>query len=175
LPFWPTPTRCLCLLLIVLALTLGSCAPQPTLRQVPVPLRGEFMVLTLAETQRKYDCGMSQQKAIFRIGDVQLIPDRVQPGEEVNQIVHYIFCLPSDTVTLPGRIMRVVSFQGKELRRDVTNDFSFKPGVWAVGALVGVPKGAKSGMYTLDITVLYQDQSIKQSQVFHVEAPPRRR
>ena len=186
---------CLRILLITLSLALGSCAPapssapstqpvptpppppapEPVPRAVPTSLRGEFMILPPAQTQRQYACDSLQQKAMFRIDDMQVVPERIKAGEEVNQVVYYTFCSPSELVILQGRISLVVTFQGKEVFRDVTSNIDFKPGVWAVGAIIGIPKGAKSGAYTLDTTISYQDKNIGKRKIFYVDAPSGRR
>jgi len=182
--FCQTMQVCLRILLLTLSLALGSCAPspptpplapEPVPRAVPTPLRGEFMILTPAQTQRQSACDSLQQRTMFRIDDMHVVPERIKAGEEVNQVVYYTFCSPSELVILQGRISLVVTFRGKEVFRDVTSNIDFKPGVWAVGAIIGIPKGAKSGAYTLDTTISYQDKNIGKRKIFYVDAPSGRR
>jgi hypothetical protein len=64
----------------------------------------------------------------------------------------------------------VVSFEGKQLLRDVTEAYEFKPGMWAVGAFITIPPNAKSGAYALDVTMIYQHQVATQRKLFFVQA-----
>jgi hypothetical protein len=134
-----------------------------------MPLRGDFMMLTLKQTQRKYACSPSPQQGAFHLVDIQVIPERVKPGEEVNHIIQYALCSSSNSATMKGRITRIVYFQGKEVARDHTQDYEFKPGSWAFGRLLGVPKNAKNGAYAIHTTVSYQRQNEVRNSTFYVD------
>ncbi len=170
------------LLLLTCALALGSCAslksdssPDTSARPIPSPLRGEFMVLSPAHLQRQDTCDSLPPRERVRIDDMQVVPERIRAGEEVNQVVSYTFCEPSEAVTVPGRISRVVTFQGREVFRDATSQIDFKPGVWAIGAIIGIPKSAKSGTYTMSTAIAYQGKKVEKSKTFYVATSSGRR
>jgi hypothetical protein len=133
------------------------------------------MILPPEHMQRQYACDALQQREILRVDDVQVVPERIRAGEEVNQIVYYTFCPSAEPITVQGRMSRVVTFQGKEVFRDVTNHIEFKPGMWAIGVIIGIPKGAKGGTYTVHTAISYRDKNIEKRKTFSVDTAPGRR
>jgi hypothetical protein len=129
------------------------------------------MVLPPEAIQQKYRC-TDTRKTLLKLEEVQIIPESVKAGEKMNQIAVYAFCPSSATIKAYGRLVRMVSFEGKQLLRDETEEYEFKPGSWAVGAFITIPSAAKRGMYTLDVTMTYRNQVARQRKTFFVQASP---
>ncbi len=190
---WQTTALVLRVTLVAVLLVLSHCAhmpddpsaapsepvrlpePLPEPASIPMPLRGDFQILALPYVQRKYNCGTPQQGVLFRVEDVHVVPGEVMPGEEVNQVVSYLLCPSSETAVMRGRITRVITFQGREVFRKVTDNIEFKPGLWALGVFVGTPKKAKNGTYVLHTTIVSQDHHIAPSKTFQIKGRPGKR
>jgi hypothetical protein len=152
--------------LVVFSLTLSSCAVA---QDIIVSRRkaGEQMVHTPQKTQEKYGCAPYRQ-AMLQLEEVQVLPDVVTPGKEINQRIRYAFCPMTPSGILKGSITRVVLFKGKEVFRDSTN-YEFKPGTWTVDVFIGIPQEAGSGVYALDVALRYEKQLLKRSNSFIVK------
>jgi hypothetical protein len=129
--------------------------------------QGEKMVRTPEQTKEKYACA-PYSKTMFQLEEVEVLPGIVTPGKEINQRIRYAFCPLTPSGTLKGRIIRAVLFKGEELYHDTT-DYEFKPGTWTVDVFIGIPKEAVSGVYALNVTLRYADQTLKQSNSFVVK------
>jgi hypothetical protein len=65
-------------------------------------------------------------------------------------------------------------FAGKEVFRD-TGNYEFKPGSWAVGAIIHLPKQAKSGEYILHAAISYHNRNETRSTPFYIDASSQKR
>jgi len=126
------------------------------------------MVRTLEQTKEKYACA-SYRKTMLQLEDVQILPAMTIPGKEINQRIRYALCPFTPSSTLKGSITRTVLFKGKQLFRDTT-DYDLKPGTWTIDVFIGIPKEAVSGMYTLDVALRYENQTLKTSNSFIVKS-----
>jgi hypothetical protein len=129
--------------------------------------QGDKMVRTPEETQEKYVC-VPSRKRMLKLEEVQVLPDVVTPGKEINQRIQYAFCsfLPSET--LKGSITRTVLFKGNEVFRDTTA-YEFKPGTWTIDVFIGIPKEAKNGVYSLNLALQYGKETLKERNSFTVK------
>ena len=157
---WPLARVFLSILLYILLLTLSSC--------VTTHKPGERMVRTPEETKGKSTC-TPYSKTMLQLEDVQVSPDIVTPGKEINQRIRYAFCSLTPSSTLKGSITRIVLFEGKQMFRDTTN-YEFKPGTWTVDVFIGIPQEAVSGVYALDVALRYDNQTLKKSNSFIVKS-----
>jgi hypothetical protein len=129
--------------------------------------QGEKMVLKPEQTQVKYACPLHRQMRLH-LEEVQVLPEVVTPGTEINQRIRYALCSTPPAGSLTGSITRTVRFQGAEMFRDST-DYAFKPGTWVVDVFIGIPKVAGSGVYTLETTLRYGSQMLRKSDAFMVK------
>jgi hypothetical protein len=152
---------------LVIALTVMGCSTTTHVKQMSQTViasmrkSGEKMVRTPEKTQEQYSC-VPYGRRVFQLEEVQVLPDTVASGREVNQRIRYAFCPATPSETLRGRIIRTVLFKGVEMFRDVA-DHEFKPGTWTVDVFIGIPKEAQSGTYALDVVVKYSKQTIKET------------
>jgi hypothetical protein len=165
--------------LVVFGLTLGGCASMETIKPVDtlkgisqrfrasLRKQGEKKVLTPEQTQAKYACPSSRETRLY-LEEVQILPEVVSPGKELNQRIRYALCRATASGTLKGSITRAVSFNGEEMFRDVTN-YEFKAGTWIVDVFIGIPQEAVSGAYSLDTALKYSGQTLRESDVFIVK------
>jgi hypothetical protein len=159
----------LCRVLIVLSLTLTGCAAMEQIKpndNMKAVSPGEKMIRTPEKTQEKYACA-SYRKAVLHLEDVQVLPEVVTPGKEINHRMRYVLCPFTPSGLLQGRITRTVLFKGKQLFRDTTN-YTLKPGTWMVDVLIGIPPEAESGVYALDVTLRYDKHTLRESRSFIV-------
>ena len=126
------------------------------------------MVRTPEQTREKYACAL-HHKTMLQLEKVEVLPEAVTPGKEINQRIRYALCPLTPSGTLKGSITRTVLFKGKVVFRDAT-DYEFKPGTWTVDVCIGIPKEVASGMYALDLTVRYKNQTLKESNSFVVQS-----
>ena len=130
---------------------------------------GDKMVRSPEKTKEKYACAPYNKRRL-QLEEVQLFPDRVMPGTEINQRIQYAFCPLTPSEILKGSITRTVLFKGNQVFRDTTA-YEFKPGTWTVDVFIGIPKEAGSGVYALNIALQYGNETLKESNSFIVKGP----
>ena len=165
------------ILLVAASLMLSSCAvveqPMDSIRTVSQNIiastrkQGDKMVRTPEKTKEKYAC-VPYNKRMLKLEEVQVLPDVVTPGKEINQRIQYAFCPFVPSEILKGSITRAVLFKGNEIFRDTTV-YEFKPGTWTVDVFIGIPKEAQSGVYALNIALQYGNETLKESNSFIVK------
>jgi len=152
------------------AVALAGCATMQDLRQnIVKSLRspGETMVVNPEETALFHQCPDGRQD-IPALLETEVIPDRVNPGEEINYRIRYVLCLADQSAVLKGEIIRTFSYKDKTVFRDTTK-YDFKPGIWTVDAFVLVPVNAAPGSYTVNTTLIYRSGSTGKSNIFQVK------
>jgi hypothetical protein len=127
---------------------------------------GETMVFTPEKTREKHSC-VSYKETLLELEEVEVLPDVVISGKEINQRTRYAFCPPTPSGSLRGRIIRTVLFKGKVMWRDTT-DYEFKPGTWIIDVKIGIPKDAARGAYAMDIMLHYKRKAIRETKAFMV-------
>jgi hypothetical protein len=172
--FWNSAPVFLSTVLVTLSLTLSGCAGvfqsiAGVSQSITASMRkqGEKMVRTPEKTKEKYAC-IPSRKSMLQLEEVEVLPEVVTPGKEINQRIRYAFCPFTPSGTLKGSITRTVLFKGQEIFHDTTN-YEFKPGTWTVDVFIGIPKAAGSGVYTLDSVLKYGSQTIRKSDSFIVK------
>jgi hypothetical protein len=128
--------------------------------------QGDKMVRTPEKTQEKYVCVL-YSKRMLKLEEVQVLPDVVTPGKEINQRIQYAFCPFVPSETLKGSITRTVLFKGNEVFRDTTA-YEFKPGTWTIDVFIGIPKEAENGEYALTLALQYGKETLKERNSFIV-------
>ncbi len=162
-----------CLLLVAVSLMLSGCIGS--LKAVSQDIRastrtpGDQMVRTLEKTNEKYACTLNGTK-MLTLEEVQVLPEKVTPGKEINQRLQYAFCPLTPSETLQGSIIRTVLFNGRGVFQDTTA-YEFKPGTWTIDVFIGIPQEAGSGMYTVHVALRYDNETLEASHVFIVQGP----
>ena len=150
--------------LITLLLSLNGCSPVGYIKQVSQATvastrkEGDKMVYGPERTQEQYACA-SAKRVILQLEEVQILPEVVSSGKEINHRIRYALCPFPRTEILGGDIIRVVRFDQREVFRDVAF-YQFKPGTWTVDAFIGIPKEARGGIYTIETTIKYKKLAI---------------
>lgn len=126
---------------------------------------GERMVVSPEKTTENYSCASG--RTTFILEQVEVIPNTVSLGDEINQRIRYSMCSYTPSATLRGKITRSVSHNGVKMFQDVT-DYEFKPGTWTVDAFIQVPDDAKSGVYLLESVLHNSQNTIKRTNEFVV-------
>jgi hypothetical protein len=160
------PSAALFILLVAVSLMLSGCAVyQGIIADTRKP--GDKMMRTPEKTKEKYAC-VSYGKRMLKLEEVQILPDVVASGKEINQRIQYAFCPFAPSETLKGSIIRTVLFKGNKVFQDTTA-YEFKPGTWMVEVFIGIPKEAQSGVYVLNIALQYGNETLKGSNAFTVK------
>jgi hypothetical protein len=170
-----TPTcrlsAALFLLLVAVSLMLSGC--MDSLKAVSQDLivstreTGDKMVRTLEKTTEKYACVL-YSKRMLKLEEVQVLPETVTHGKEINQRIQYAFCPFTPSETLQGSITRTVLFKGSEVFRDTTA-YEFKPGTWTVDVFIGIPEEAGGGVYTVNVALRYENETLEASNALIVK------
>jgi len=165
------PSAALFLVLVTVSLMLSGCMDslKAVSQSIIVSARepGDKMVRTLEKTQEKYACAF-YSKRMLKLEEVQVLPERVTHGQEINQRLQYAFCPFTPLETLQGSITRAVLFKGSEVFRDTTA-YEFKPGTWTVDVFIGIPQEAGSGVYTVNVALRYANETLEESHTFIVK------
>ena len=170
-----TPTcrlsAALFLLLVAVSLLLSGCmdslkaVSQGIIASAREP--GDKMVRTLEKTKEKYACAL-YSKRMLKLEEVQVLPEIVTHGKEINQRIQYAFCPFTPSETLKGSITRTVLFKGSEVFRDTTA-YEFKPGTWTVDVFIGIPEEAGGGVYTVNVALRYENETLEESKALIVK------
>jgi hypothetical protein len=159
-------------MLVALLLLFAGCASTAPVQRMYQTLAasmrkpGEKMVRTLEETQKEYSCA-AYRKPVFKLEEVQVLPEIVTRGKEINQRLRYAFCPSTPAETLRGNVRRTVHSNGKVIFSD-TASYEFKPGTWIIDAFIGVPEQARNGVYGADVVLQWKNQRLKGSGSFVV-------
>jgi len=129
---------------------------------------GEKMVRSPEETAEIYSCQSYRGNKLI-LEDVEVLPTKVSPGEEIDQRVRYAFCPDIPSGTMKGKIIRTILFKGEKIVERVT-DYEFKPGTWAVDVFIVIPDGIQSGVYAFDVVLTYSQETIKGRDTFIVKS-----
>jgi hypothetical protein len=173
LTFWRVTKAFLYMPMSVIVLVVIGCSATTHVKQlsqtVVASLRkpGEQLVHSPEKTQEKYGC-ILQNKKIFQLEEVQVLPDVISAGKEINQRIRYALCSFTRPEIVRGSITRTVTFRGNSVMRDFTN-YEFRSGTWIVDAFIGVPEGAESGTYMIDTVLKYENKLIKATNSFVVK------
>lgn len=125
---------------------------------------GEENVSSAKEVYRSDRCESSR----FSLEYIQVIPETVSPGEEVNQRLTYAFCSQDFDEKTDGLITRTIIFRGSSQFRDVTY-FTYKPGKWNVDVFVEIPENAEKGRYRFEVVTEFESEKFVRSKEFTVK------
>jgi hypothetical protein len=148
---------------IIFIIVLSGCSHAPI---GPTHQPGEKIVQSPEKTQEQYSCA-SHRRSVLQLEEVQLLPEEVLSGKEINQRIRYALCTFPRPEILRSIITRTIYFNRQEIFHDVTHH-EFKPGTWIVDVFIGIPKEAYSGKYTFETLVKYKKTTIKDYKSFTV-------
>ena len=159
-----------CFTTLMATVTLIGCTTLQDFHQgIVESLRspGETMVVNSEETALFHQCPEGRQD-IPALLEMDTIPNRVNPGEEINYRIQYVLCLADQSAVLKGEIIRTVSYKDRTVFSDSTK-YDFKPGIWLVDAFVMVPGNARPGTYTVNTTLIWKSGLAQKSNTFQVK------
>ncbi len=168
------PLWAVCVLALSLLPVLNGCAQtaeaiKQAYERVKISMRdaGEKLVASPEETRAKYSCRRNQQQLVLE--KVEVLPETIYHGEEINQRIRYAFCPATPSGTVRGKIVRKVLYRGEVAFEDIS-DQEFKPGTWVVDAFITIPKEAQAGVYALEAVVTWGGETKRESSSFIVKA-----
>ena len=128
---------------------------------------GEVIMTHPDKFMSEFDCG-SKKLPMLKIEENEVAPTDAKPGEEINHHMVYAMCPDKPSGVISGALVRRVYFKGRVIFEDVSKDFDFKPGRWAVDAFIGIPAEAESGVYSLEVEFMGSERGFKQIKNFIV-------
>lgn len=128
---------------------------------------GERLTASPDDTVKAHSCETGKENALF-VELSEVLPERVNPGSEINHRLQLAFCPYAPTGTVKGSIVRRILHKGQATFSD-TAQHEFKPGTWTIDAFITIPRNAPAGVYALDVLVYYQDKSLRQTHNFVVK------
>ena len=136
----------------LLALLLGTSGCASWLGSVRKSLRdpGVHFRSFPEEVAEEYGCG-ERPLPFFEIEKLELLPNRLRPGEEFNHRLVYVLCPESPTAVVAGTLNTRILHRGRAIVDEQDEAYEFKPGRWVVDAFVTVPLGAEIGVYAMEI------------------------
>lgn len=162
--------------LVISTLILGGCTAtayktQELQKILIMSMRqpGENMVLSTESTSKNYSC-LPYKQTMLILEEADVIPDRVFPGDVINQRIRYALCPYTPSGTIQGKIIRTILFKGETVFQDVTN-YEYKPGTWKVDVFIDIPYNARAGVYAVDVDLTSSTQeTIRGSDTFIVKS-----
>ena len=128
---------------------------------------GERLAASPDDTAKAHSCESGKENVIF-LELSEVLPERVNPGSEINHRLQVAFCPYAPSGTVKGAIVRRVLHKGRVTFTD-SAQHEFKPGTWTIDAFITIPKNAPAGIYAMEVLVSYQDKSLKQTHNFVVK------
>jgi hypothetical protein len=128
---------------------------------------GEKMVAPPEDASRRYSCSTYMKDKLV-IEEIDVIPDRINAGDEINQRIRYGLCPNPPSGTMNGKIVRTVLFNGETQFEDITY-YAFKPGTWTIDAFIQVPRDVDEGMYDVEVVVTYGSKTVRSVESFLVK------
>lgn len=128
---------------------------------------GEKIVASPEETEKKQFCSQYEENVLL-LEDAETIPERVSPGEKINNRIRYAFCPYQSAKFMRCSIIKTISYENKRVFQDI-KDHKFRPGTWTIDAYFPVPEEADAGRYTLGIDIDCGRKHIKGSSSFVVK------
>lgn len=125
---------------------------------------GEERVYSPKEVYEIYKCTGNE----LYIESLEVIPETVSQGKEINQRIRYAFCSPSFSEKVDGRIIRTIYHKEKKQFEDIT-EYSFKPGIWNVDAFIEIPGDVAEGRYSFEIELRSGYGILKKTKDFNVK------
>ncbi len=122
------------------------------------------------EVAREYACD-EKELPFFEIEKIELLPDRLRPGEEFNHRLVYALCPRQPTAVVSGTLHTRILHRGRAIVNERDPAYEFKPGRWIVDAFVTVPENADVGIYAVELEFEGRDLSFTERLTFAVDAP----
>ena len=136
-------------LVATLLICLGCTSTLSTLK-LSFREPGERMRASPEKVWTQYDCG-EKKLPFFAIEDLELVPQRLKPGEEFNQRIVYVLCPAKASTVVTGRLDTRILYRGKAVIRQRDSSYDLKPGRWVVDTFVRLPKNAGAGVYAFEL------------------------
>ncbi|MEN8183040.1 MAG: hypothetical protein ABFS46_10955 [Myxococcota bacterium] len=121
------------------------------------------------EVAEEYGC-RDKPLPFFEIEKLELLPNRLRPGEEFNHRIVYVLCPKSPTAVVAGTLHTRILHRGRAIVDERDQGYEFKPGRWVVDAFVTVPLGADIGIYAMEIAFQGTDLRFTERLTFAVDA-----
>lgn len=131
--------------LSLVLITALACTPLQLALRKP----GERNKTFPEKVAEQYDCDR-RPLPFVEIEKSDLVPTRLEPGEELNHRLVYVLCPAKMTDVMTGTLHTRILFEGQVIDRD-DNDFKLKPGRWEVVNLFDVQAQAQPGVYSFTV------------------------
>lgn len=123
------------------------------------------------EVAREYRCD-EKELPHFTIEKIELVPDRLRPGEEFNHRMVYALCPRKPTAVVSGTLSTRILHRGRVIVNERDPAYELKPGRWIVDAFVTVPEGAAVGIYAMELEFEGRELAFTERLTFAVDRRP---
>jgi len=122
------------------------------------------------EVWKEYDCA-NQKRPFFIIEANELVPPKVDAGDEFNHRMIYVMCPARPTEVVAGRLSTRIRFKGDAIVDARDDSYEIMPGRWVVDAFVEVPESAQPGVYAYEVEFAADALTFSRSLTFLVTPP----
>jgi hypothetical protein len=122
------------------------------------------------EVWKEYDCD-NQKRPFFIIEDNELVPPKVEAGNDFNHRLVYVMCPANPTEVAAGVLATRIHFEGDVIVDARDESYEIKPGRWVVDAFVEIPENAEPGVYAYEIDFSGEGLAFSKSLTFLVTPP----
>lgn len=95
----------------------------------------------------EYDCA-KRALPFFELERVELLPQRVKRGKEINHRIVYVMCPQRPTEVVHGTLDTRILFRGKSIFSEAI-EHELKPGRWVVDTFIPLSEQVEPGVYAL--------------------------
>jgi hypothetical protein len=140
------------LALALCVLVLGGCA-SGVVGSMRKSFRapGEKLETLPDAVWREYACA-THSLPLFRLERNELLPERVEAGNDVNHRMVYVLCPSEPTAVIHGALQTRILFRGRPIVRETDADYEIKPGRWVVDTFIQIPPQAETGIYSVEVS-----------------------
>lgn len=131
-------------------------APGEQLRDLPEAVAAE------------YHCATKVLPHI-EIEGSELLPERVEPGQELNHRLIYALCPTGPTEVVRGHLETRIRHKGEAFVIERIDDYELKPGRWVIDAFIALPADAETGVYALELAFISDALSFEESITFAID------
>jgi len=120
------------------------------------------------EVWEEYDCEM-QKRPFFIIEENELVPPKVEAGDDFNHRMIYVMCPIRATAVVAGRLSTRIRFKGDVIFEEIDDAHEIKPGRWVIDAFVEIHENAEPGVYAYEVEFSGKGLAFDKSLTFLVE------
>ena len=157
--------------MVVLLAGLSGCASlEQTAWNVQKNLRepGEKLLALPDDVWEQYACDQKPLPFVA-IEANELLPPRLDPGDEFNHRLVYALCTNPAMEEIVGALYTRIYRRGQPYAVDVADSYPLRPGRWQVNTFITLPPDIEQGVYGVELDFRSDALSFQERQNFVVQ------